>query len=175
MKEEEDGETNRGFATKENIMALQPENRTGNIFPVHADLRQRVGTENVLRWALEAPQTLEAPIAEQLKPDFLGFRPQMLLTLMSFSYATGYYGSEDIERAFRFDRTVRYICARSFPEAVVIRKFRRQYRAALDQCLSYVLQEAAAELGIPDGPELEPQIVSTTREKIELAVIMDRD
>jgi hypothetical protein len=157
-------------------MALQPTNRAGNIFPVHADLRQRVGTSNLLLWSLEAPLVINDEAGELLRKNVCGFRPQMMLTLLSFCYASGYYGSEDIARAIATDRTVRYICARSYPEAQAIRRFRRYCRGPLDHALKYVLRRAALEMtGHSDLPrELEQQVLSTTQEKIELAVIMDR-
>jgi Transposase domain (DUF772) len=157
-------------------MALQPTNRTRNIFPVHADLRHRVGTSSLLRWCLEAPLHLDAGGEASLQKDAGGFRPRMMLTLLSFCYAASYYGSEDIERAITTDRTIRYICARTYPNARAIRRFRRHCRTALDQSLSYVLRQAAADMtGSNDvSIDLEQQVLSTTQEKIELAVIMDR-
>jgi len=157
-------------------MPLRPSNQTRTIFPVHVDLRQRVGSNNLLRWALEAPQHVEGSAAETLKARFGDFRPQMMLTLLCFSYASSCYGSEDIERAIESDRTVRYICARIFPDAKAIRRFRRLFRPALDQCLAYVLRRAARELSDTAslGAEVEQQVVSATTEKIELAVVMDR-
>jgi hypothetical protein len=156
-------------------MAFRPTNGTGAIFPVHIDLRQRVGTTNLLRWALEAPQMVEGGGSDLLQIRFGDFRPQMMLTLLSFSYAACYYGSEDVERAIETDRTVRYICARIYPDAKAIRRFRRLFRPALDQCLSYVLRQAAFELNDSEfSEELERQVQSATVEKIELAVVMDR-
>jgi hypothetical protein len=145
-------------------MALQPTNRTGNIFPVHVDLRQRVCTTNLLRWSLEAPLIISDEAGELLRKNVCGFRPQMMLTLLSFCYASSYYGSEDIARAISTDRTVRYICARSYPDAHAIRRFRRCCRGPLDQALNYVLRQAALEMtGHSDLPR-----------ELELAVIMDR-
>ena len=157
-------------------MPFRPTNRTGTIFPVHVDLRQRFGSNKLLFWALEAPQNVEGSAAEMLKARFGDFRPQMMLTLLSFSYASSCYGSEDIERAIESDRTVRYICARIFPDAKAIRRFRRLFRPALDQCLAYVLRQAAIELSDSTslGAEVEQQVLSATTEKIELAVVMDR-
>jgi hypothetical protein len=155
-------------------MALQPTNRTRNIFPVHVDLRQRVGTSNLLAWALEAPLLLDDASAALLKTDAGGFRPHMMLTLLSFCYASGYYGSQDIEHAIANDKTVRYVCARTYPDAKAIRRFRRQHRPALDQCLRYVLFRAAMEMTNALTGDLEQQIASATQEKIELAVVLDR-
>lgn len=157
-------------------MPLKPTNRTGTIFPVHVDLRQRVGSNNLLRRALEAPQNVEGSAADTLKARFGDFRPQMMLTLLSFAYASSCYASEDIERAIESDRTFRYICARIFPDAKAIRRFRRLFRPVLDQCLGYVLRQAAIELSgaVPLRAELERQVLSATTEKIELAVVMDR-
>jgi hypothetical protein len=99
-----------------------------------------------------------------------------MLTLLSFCYASSCYGSEDIESAIESDRTIRYICARVFPDAKAIRRFRRLFRPALDQCLAYVLRQAAIELSetMSVGAEVEQQVLSATTEKIELAVVMDR-
>jgi hypothetical protein len=157
-------------------MALQPTNRTRNIFPVHADLRQRVGTSNLLRWCLEAPLIVNDEAGQLLRQNVCGFRPPMMLTLLSFCYASSYYGSEDIAGAITTDRTVRYICARTYPDAHAIQRFRRCCRGLLDQALGYVLRQAATEMTGHGalGPELEQQVLSTTQEKIELAVIMDR-
>jgi hypothetical protein len=157
-------------------MQFKPTNHTGSIFPVHIDLRQRVGTDKLLRWALEAPQAIEGTAAETLHARFGDFRPQTMLTLLSFAYASSCYGSEDIERAIEGDRTFRYICARIYPDTKAIRRFRRHFRAALDQCLAYVLRQAAIELTGNSGlsSELEQQVLSATTEKIELAVVMDR-
>jgi hypothetical protein len=169
-------EANGGLVQQEaNCMPFKPTKSTGRIFPVHIDLRQRVGTSNLLRWALEAPQALDEPATESLKVRFGDFRPQMMLTLLSFAYASSCYGSEDIERAIESDRTFRYICARIYPDAKAIRRFRRVFRPALDQCLAYVLRGAAMEMtGAAVNAELEQQVLSATAEKIELAVVMDR-
>lgn len=156
-------------------MALRPTNRTWNVFPVHVYLRQRVGASNLLRWALEAPLTVQDDDGLICRDKVCGFRPAMMLTLLSFCYASGYYGSDDIARAIATDRTVRYICARTYPEVRAIRRFRRACRSALDQALVYVLRRAAMEMiGNELSPELEQQVVSAAQEKIELAVIMDR-
>src|SRR5215204_1622812 len=140
-------------------MALQP---TRNIFPVHADLRQRVGTSNLLRWCLEAPLIVNDEAAQLLRQSICGFRPPMMLTLLSFCYASSYYGSEDIARAISVDRMVRYICARTYPDAHAIRRFRRCGRGLLDQALGYVLRQAAIEMtGLGDlATELEQKVLS---------------
>jgi hypothetical protein len=158
-------------------MAFQHTNRTGNIFPVHLDLRQRVPTSLLLRWAIESPQTVDLNWSDHLKASVGDFRPQMLLSLLSFCYAIGYYASEEIEEAIKTDRTMRYICARTYPDAKTIRRFRRNYRGALDQCLSHVLREAAFHMMDRDVMllcEVDQQVISATQEKIELAVILDR-
>lgn len=156
-------------------MALQPTKRTRNIFPVHVDLRQRVGANTLLRWCLEAPLVISDEAGHLARKNICGFRPAMMLTLLSFCYASGYYGSQDIASAISNDRTVRYICARTYPDAHAIRRFRRFCRAALDQALSHVLRQAALEMsGGEMTPEIEQQVLSTTQEKIELAVAMDR-
>jgi len=63
------------------------------------------------------------------------YRPQVLLALLSYSYATGRFASSSIEQAIREDEKTRYLAVNSHLEASLLRNFRRRYRPALKECL----------------------------------------
>src|SRR5438874_12137628 len=97
-----------------------------------ADLRECLGEPILLKLALDAVQSLDP---SKLKTAVSGkdkLRPQMMLTLLSYCYAARIYGSRDIEWAIRTNATVRYICARTSPEWLAIRQFRRNNRELVE-------------------------------------------
>ena len=70
--------------------------------------------------------------------------PVMMLTLLTYCYATGVHGSADIELISTQDPMVRHLCADIYPEAQVLRQFRRRNREAIRTCLAEVLRRAWA-------------------------------
>lgn len=66
--------------------------------------------------------------------------PRVLLGLLTYCYARGVYGSTDIERLMRKDKLFRAVCREEFPDARMLRRFRRENRPALQDCLSLVLR-----------------------------------
>jgi hypothetical protein len=63
------------------------------------------------------------------------YRPQVLLALLSYSYATGRFASSLVTQGIVEDETMRYLATSSRPDPKVLRRFRRQHRQALKQCL----------------------------------------
>ena len=61
-----------------------------------------------------------------------------LLTLLTYCYAAGIYGSQKIVRQFEIDETLRYLCANHRPDAASLALFRRQNRGVIEQCLEKV-------------------------------------
>jgi len=113
-----------------------------------ADLSGLLGERGVLQLVLDAVQTLDHQSLEAEAARTPGFRPQMLLTLLAYCYATRRYGSRDIEWAMNHDRTVRYICAHVYPDWTLLRRFRRRNRERLVECLAQVFHKAwASEAG----------------------------
>jgi transposase len=111
------------------------------------------------------------------------YRPQMLLTLLTYCYAARIYGSRDIEWATRYDKAVRYICARAFPDWNTLRHFRRRNRALVEQALACVCQKAWA-LKFDEGEadcagyeqfesDLNHKARRTAFERIDVAALMD--
>ncbi len=145
-----------------------------------ADLREWVDEQLLVKLALDAVQTLDWPAAATDRNEL---RPQMMLTLLSYCYAAGIYGSADIAATLRSDRVLHYICARTYPDGRELRHFRRQNRARLQHCLAYIFKEAwelrFEEAGIdPLGcawfeTELNQNVAAAIQERIELAMLMD--
>ena len=116
---------------------------------------------------------------------FDGFTPQMMLTLLTYGYATDLHSSDDIEWASRSDATVRYICARTHPDWQTIRRFRRANRQWIEQCLVlvYMLNQAIARrlartgdysaLAVLRHAETYADALGWARRKVELAITMD--
>src|ERR1043166_6081466 len=114
----------------------------GRVFS--GDLRRMLGEQGLLRLSLDAVQALDLPWTPRRGGKGAEFRPQMLMTLLTYCYLSTFYGSRDIELAIRHDPTVRYICARAMPDWLTLRRFRREFRAALHQCLVWVLKQTWA-------------------------------
>ena len=141
-----------------------------------ADMRTGLGEQQLLMFALESVQE----VALDSKPGLKGpphYRPQMMLTLLGYCYATGLYGSRDIEEAIGSDPTLRYICAHTYPNWRAISQFRRQHRDWVEQHLAGVLQRAALPLFRQSPEEGSPadcqRFAAAARSRVETAIIMD--
>jgi len=64
----------------------------------------------------------------------------MMLTLLTYCYATGVYASTDIELSMQHDRMIRYLCAKNYLNLPVLREFRRYSRDRIKECLASVLR-----------------------------------
>jgi transposase-like protein DUF772 len=81
----------------------------------------------------------------------LAFQPKGLLSLLVYCYTTGTFSSADIEDLMRRDANFRNFCNGEFPSACVLKRFRRENRMALRDCLQAVLQRQSQRRGPPDG------------------------
>ena len=109
------------------------------ISAISSDLSRIVGEQALLTLSLDSIQTLEPVDLQNAARRLSDFRPQMMLTLLTYCYSSSVYGSKDIEWAIENDRMVRYICGRTRPDWQSLRRFRRQNRELLFQCLLYVM------------------------------------
>jgi hypothetical protein len=109
------------------------------------NLAQWTGDRGLLTLALDAAQNVQWEDKDRTFPMQSAYRPKMLLTLLTFCYASGIYGSQDILQAIQSRESVRYICAHNYPDWAVLRKFRRAYRSQLEQALRWVFQQAWAK------------------------------
>lgn len=134
-----------------------------------ADLSEGPGNDVLLGLILDAVQCVDHSELNAAGSHAPQFRPQMMLTLLSYCSAACIYGSRSIECASRDNPTVRYICACTFPDWIAIRQFRRHHRELIEQCLAHVLRHVC---GL-SGPEPSQEFISAARERIEAGILMD--
>jgi transposase len=106
------------------------------------DLSLYIGKKTLVKLILEAVEGIDmgesrlgAVASEQVV-----VQPAMMLTLLTYCYAAGVYGSMDIELNIRRDQMTRYLCAKTYPDIDVLRSFRRDCRLKIKQCLTLVLR-----------------------------------
>jgi transposase len=107
-----------------------------------------------------------------------GFRPQMLLTLITFAYALGVYASEEIAELCYSDPTFRDICAKDPPSAKSILVFRRENRGLLKWILVELFKQALKErFSFGDTllpPGLRRHLLDAAVTRIDIARHLDR-
>ncbi len=108
------------------------------VFPL--DLAEGLGAVRLTHLALEAVQGDDVPAGEfRSGPGRQGYQHRMLLTLLSYAYARGVFGSEDIQNQVRSDADLRYLCAWEFPDSDTLRQFRRREWIRLGNSLTRLL------------------------------------
>ena len=148
-----------------------------------ADLSRTLGERQLLNMVLEAVQAASPDGFSAKELRSAEFRPQMMLTLLSYCYTASIYGSYDVEWAISHDKTVRYICARTYPDWQSIKRFRRQHRELLQETIARVLKQAWAckfDAGEADyngydwfESELLEQVNAAATERLDLAALID--
>jgi len=148
-----------------------------------SDLSRFLGERGLLKLVLDAVQTVEPSRFVVEDRETPSLRPQMLLTLLAYCYATRVYGSTDIEWAALNDSTVRYICAHHFPDRQALRRFRRNNRALIALTLATVFKQAWSlkfDAGEADyvgyewfESQLNQMVDATVHDRIDLAALMD--
>lgn len=111
---------------------------------VLADVSQWTGKGPLVSLVLDvtsAVEWLERAVTFQ-RPTPAAPRPQILLTVLTYCYATGLLSSEEVEQASRRDLMVQYLCAGARPTAEQLRLFRRRHRPLIARCLGRVLFSA---------------------------------
>jgi len=156
---------------------------TSGIRGLPSDLTVMLGERGLLNLVLDAVQKVDPACFESEMQSRPGYRPQMLLTLLTYCYTARIYGSRDIEWAARYDRTVRYICAHNFPDWQMLRRFRRQHRQLLEQTLSGVFRQAwSIQFGHTDAgmigydwseSDLNRELAGTVAQRLDVAALMD--
>jgi hypothetical protein len=110
---------------------------------VPLDLAEWIGAVRLTGLVLEAVQAVEAPLADfRAGSDRPGYSFRMLLTLLSYAYSRGVFGSEELEERVRTDADLRYLCARELPDADTLRQFRRRQWGLLQPVLARLLAAA---------------------------------
>jgi len=131
------------------------------------DLRRAVGERRLVELALEAAQVTGEDLPRPKGTAANQPNPQLFLTLLTYCYASGIYGSEEIEWASQNDVCVHYICGSTFPEAHFLRRFRRANRPWIEACLARVWCKACPVT------ETCPCPATGARQIIERAIMVD--
>jgi hypothetical protein len=134
------------------------------------DLRSWLDEQQVVEFAREAVQTVVANDRAFGQAAFEQFRPQVLLTLLAYCYATDTYGSDDVEWAAQNETAGRHLCGGQRPDPQSVRRFRRRYRPQIEQCLAAMFNEA---LAYRSGESDAAAASVWARRKVDLAVLTD--
>src|SRR5690242_4775026 len=103
------------------------------------------------------------------------FQPKALLALLALSYARQIYSSTDIESSSRGDSNFRLLCRGQYPNARILRRFRRANRKPLLTCLKIALR-FLAEQKVTQGLVTHVNEVHVTEEanrRIVMAMFTD--
>ena len=124
-----------------------------------ADVSSWMSSRDLVSLILDVVQTIESPKLDSNPAfDFNGIlRPRMMVTVLTYCYATGMYSSQEIENATGQNETVRYLCARTFPTWQDLLRFRRQHKELIHEALSKVLQ-AACDFKLWLAASLDPEV-----------------
>ena len=82
----------------------------------------------------------------------------VLLGIMTYSYATGLYASEEIENSLNYGTGLDHVHSLVFgnaPASTVLRRFRRVNRGAIEQCLAAVIRSACGHLEGSESQSLD--------------------
>jgi hypothetical protein len=126
------------------MVANQDSNSAGTGLSLPLDMSACFDRTFLVTLVLESAQSVEWP---SYTTNFgLGdgkfYRPQMLLTLLTYCYATGHFGSQEVEAGIERNLTLRYLSANCRPDWNVLRRFRRLNRERIEQCLTSTLAHA---------------------------------
>ena len=126
------------------MLAATPTFESGrNIFPLVSAPPERARSEelsSVVQEAIDGAEWLEKGGRFLFRSE--SFRCDQLMSLLVYFYARGVYSSSDIEASLPEDETARELCAGSYPDWRMLRRFRRVHRDALKSCLGYVLDRS---------------------------------
>jgi len=113
---------------------------TPMLFPV--DMRDWLPSDHLVHFVIEAVQQIGV---RGFKVNRRGtgseqYPPEMMLSLLVYSYATGRFGSRTIESATHTDVAIRYICAgEAHPDHSVICAFRKENKEAFEEAFTRIL------------------------------------
>ena len=113
---------------------------TPMLFPV--DMRDWLPSDHLVHFIIEAVQQIGMTgfKVNQRGTGSEQYPPEMMLSLLVYSYATGRFGSRIIEAATHTDIAMRYICGgTSHPDHSVICAFRKDNKEAFEEAFTKIL------------------------------------
>jgi hypothetical protein len=127
----------------------------GSVDPIWPEnLATRIPAGELVQWTLEGVQTFFWNGGTGTTLVGNAFNPRVLLTIMTFGYATGVFASEDIAEHCRSDSVFRHLSVgiRCAPDR--LRRFRGQNCELIKRCLAFVLRRAHERGAATASPEL---------------------
>jgi len=107
------------------------------------DLTEWVGSFTLVRLVLKAIERVNSVLPTAKFATATGsYQAPMLLTLLTYAYAKGIYGSQAIELAGPQNQALKYICAGNRLDWNTLRLFRRQNQKLIRNCLAETLKQA---------------------------------
>lgn len=126
------------------------------LFP--SDLRSLVEEAKLVRLVLESVRdmTVNGSADGCCGLNANGIPSAILLALMTYSYATGCFGSADVADEVRRDDLLRCLATDHRPQDSDLRQFRRRCRAELRRCLGEVLRRVPDPGLVHECPKRPP-------------------
>lgn len=144
---------------------------------VPLDLSKWVAPDKILFWVRELLQKLDYSKPEVLEYGRLQreFRPEVLLTLLLYSYATEVFASDDIVQACRSETMQQQICGGQAPFGHELEQFRRKHRGLIENLLAEILLRAVREkyTNVPLPPGVEYSILTRALDRLDTARRLD--
>lgn len=116
------------------------------------------------------PNNLRPVAASSAGP---AFQPVNLLAIMTYSYAVGVLGSQDVERMMREDAHFVRLCRNEFPNWRTLQRFRRYNHEAIRQCLAETFRLAWSLNPPPATENLKKLLNTNLKTGIEEGVSVD--
>lgn len=106
-------------------------------------------------------------------PNPEGLSVLTLLSVLTYSYASGRLASDEIEEACRLDPALGYLCGGRLPSSPTVRRFRRVYRSQVTQALYRTLCATDSNLPCPPSDTARADLLTEVRRRIESAILAD--
>ena len=127
----------------------------GQLAPGNAPAASSEGSVTAFTAKAAAETIKESPKPVVVPKTAGGLPPESMLGVVSYCYAKGVYGSDDIGRKLNQDPAFRISCGNEMPRPEDIRRFRKLNREAIQKTLEKVLQFArtkVSEAWSPSNP-----------------------
>ena len=110
------------------------------------DLRDWVKPDHLVHFIIDGVDLIDVSSVSvnQRGSGSAQYPPSMLLSLLTYSYATGVFSSRQIERTTYENVAVRLLCADTHPDHDTICTFRRENRELVQKAFAQLLQMSAA-------------------------------
>ena len=131
-------------------------------------------------------EELNPPVTTETSP---AFQPRAMLAMLTYCYASGVYGSEDVEQMMYEDTAFRALCGMDYPDHLRLRRFRRYNHGPIQKTLEETLRgtwsssdhagldggtaKSESSNGLLDAAN-QDRIAREARSRIEKAMFIDQ-